>query len=168
MRSISALTCLNKTLFSLLTEINPLDNTLGGLKLFYTSAAAGGLFGLIVSVYYYFSHRSDYDRPSLLVFSVMLAIIVTLFTVTIASRLNRSFTTSIEHDATFTVLSKGHSAGHKGPPQWYLGLNISNQTERIQVSEPFWNTISLGEKVKLTLRNGYFGFPIIVYYDHVF
>jgi|GEM_PF-7047664 len=154
------------SLLLFLPEINILDNTLGGLKLFLISSSMGGIAGICMALYFYFSRRFVPDtRLSLIIYFIIIIVVCSLFSATAASRVNRQWASESEYSNMFTIVSKGHSAGHRGPPQWYLYLAISQRIERIQVTEEYWQAAYPGARVKLILREGFFGYPVVVIYE---
>jgi len=153
----------------LLAETNSLGNTIGGYKLFSAAALAGGIAGLGLAWYFNHSRRFVPDtRFSLVTYFIIVMAIFSLFSVTAANRINRQWGGNSIYFEMLTIASKGNTTGHSGTPRRSLFLlNSSYRTAVIPVSEAFWQSVAPGESVKLTLRDGFFGLPIVMRYDRL-
>jgi hypothetical protein len=143
----------------LIVEAIHFESTFSAGKLFFTSAFCGGVLGFCIARYLIFVKRLGTDKLPRPRFYFMTILTCVALTAAVGSMLNRTLP-SKSYSEIVTIVSK-HTSTWKGSQSWYIFLRLPSGKESIRVPRDFWEEVSLDEKILLSLREGYFGFPIV-------
>ena len=142
-----------------------LDNTIYGLRLFWLSFSVGCLSGFLPAAIFGFFHNdllSGLSGPltRTLKFAFFSALCFGLLFPANASFINRKFIVSPAHQIKVIVTGKGLGGKSKTTPYVFFSPS-PDVTERIEVDRQFFNGISAGQGMSLTLERGFFGYDVV-------
>lgn len=145
-------------------EANWLENTLGGLRLFWIAFTAGALLGMAAATAFAYARQqllSGMSGPVLrsLIFIGGMTVATGLASAAMASLLNRTYVGEA-HTVDATVNDKFYGRGQAQKPRLVIELDTVVK-EHIHVDRPFWNSVAAGEKVELTLCRGTLGYDVL-------
>jgi phage FluMu protein Com len=149
-------------LFLMIWEAQHLENTLGGLRLFYILFMTGLVIGVCIASYFVFSKRLGSDTIAKAYYFFFFVITCTLVTSTVGSRLNRALVSKHSYFETHIVESKSTSTW-KGQRSWHIILRLPSGKKSFKVTKEFWEKVSEDEQLALELRKGFFGYPVVDY-----
>lgn len=146
------------------SEADRLENTIGGVQLFWFAFTAGGLPGLAAGVLFcYYRHEllsgmlGPVQRSALLTANA--ALILGFLSVAGASHVNRTHAREARQ-STVTVTDKFQGKGQAMTPRLVIQLD-SGVEEHIWVDRSFWDRIVPGDEVHLCLRPGALGYDVV-------
>ena len=145
-------------------EVEWLENTLGGLRLFWIAFTGGGLLGMAcATAFAYRRHAllSGMSGPVLrsLIFIGSMTVAAGLASAAMASLLNRGDVEEA-HTVTVTINDKFYGRGQARTPRLEIELDTGVK-EYIQVDRPFWDSVAAGDKIELTLCQGRLGYDVL-------
>jgi hypothetical protein len=148
------------SMLPLLFQINSLENTVGGLKLFWWSVVTGVIVGFGISYFMARRFLSSSERTSLYNLYFFSVWAWTFLTPACASILNRYAPSSAPYKKVFSVSGRCVATG-RGGPSYYLLFRTGNSIERVQVSQQFFRSRKSGNQMVFTMRSGFLRFPVI-------
>ena len=153
-------------IFSMIPEINRLDNTLGGVELLWVGALTGVTVVTLGVVPFVLRRRFQGGWPMGWGFLWVLAG-VAMFSAAMASRANRTFASERMHERSYRVTEKSETSargrrGRRYNPTPLLFLDVEGASERIAVSKTLWDATAVGDWVRVEEREGFFGYPLVV------
>lgn len=147
-------------LFLLLFRIIPIDNTIGGLELFFVSAGCGFLFGIVVVIFI------RVLRPSIFTVSRQRLGVILIYTlgfallfVVLASFINEKLASDTLSEKEVEIVTKSSNTRKKDA--YYIFIGIDGGEERIELQKKAWDALKEGDMITLELKNGYFNYPFI-------
>lgn len=148
----------------LVSEIECIENTIGGMQLLWFALGVGGLFGLVSAAVFSYHHHellSGLVGPlqRSVLFSVMMALTLGLMSVAGASYANRAYARG-SHELKVTVTEKFRARGQAMRPRLVIQLD-SGAEEHVRVDRPFWDRTMPGDEVHLTLCRGALGYDVV-------
>lgn len=145
----------------LLFQIDGLENTLGGLKLFWWSLAIGIAAGVGIAhrlASRRLSSPSKETSPgSLYLFWIW---VCAFLAPAAAGMLNRYGPGPTQQKRVFTVTGQC-TARSKGNSTYYLLFRNGPSQERVHVSKALFHRLKSGQSMVFTLRPGFLGFPVV-------
>lgn len=149
-------------LVSAILEIDSIDNTIRGLKLFWQFGLTGVSISIALlllielrakSVYNIFGRR----------FSISFALGIGLFLLfpTIASYYNRSYASETIQYKNYAVISKNRLGFQNRYKSSYINIAIEKNIERLKVNDELYYKLEVNDSVKLGIRNGALGFSYV-------
>jgi len=99
-------------------------------------------------------------KESLSSLCLVLAFHVGVTLVVLTSRLNRSLSGPVYYES-LAVVQKCWSTS-KGHIRWWLVVRTERGRESIDASGDVWKRVSAGEPVRVALRSGFLGYPVVV------
>ena len=147
-------------------EIRNIDNTIDGVKLFWTFAFIGLLLAALVtfllkvfkpSVYYESNRR----------LSVHLGLFIGLFLIcpAFACFINQSLTDDMTMIEEYTILEKSSSSSRN--QEYYLYLDFNSDKQRVTVWKTFWEKVEEQQKIILLTKKGILGYKYIIEFDTI-
>lgn len=150
------------SLIAIWWESTPLENTLGGDVLFAVACAAGAIVAVLLRAYVWrrmpgapFRERLDE--------LVTLAFGLALLSAAAASFVNRSFPPGPPIGSTHVV--SGAPSGGRAWQRFYIRIEFSFGSEKLEVSREFWASAPTGTKVNLWFVPGRLGFAYLDRYE---
>ena len=145
-------------------EVDWLENTLGGLRLFWIAFTAGGLLGMAAATAFAYARHellSGMSGPVLrsLIFIGGMTVATGLSSAAMASLLNRTYVGEA-HTLTVKIKDKFYGRGQAQKPRLVIEIDTGVK-EHIHVDRPFWDSVAAGEKVELTLCRGTLGYDVL-------
>lgn len=145
-------------------EVDWLENTLGGVRLFWIAFTVGGLLGMACAIAFAWARHellSGMSGPVLrsLVFIGSMTVALGLSSAAVASLLNRAYPGEA-HTMTVKVDDKFYGRGQAQTPRLVIELETGVK-EQIHVDRPFWDGVTAGEKIELTLHQGALGYDVM-------
>lgn len=167
MRRLTIASCvaLFTALVFMIIEIGPLDNTIGGLELFWIGVFTGVAVATPALLVLFL--RTPSLRNATGSGSCAFGLIMSsgLFCAALLGYLNRAFALPGRSARAYQVEEKAMSSSRRAP-EALLFIRVGDHQERIAVDDDFWDGIRDGEFVELTLRRGLFGQPIVIGWRH--
>jgi hypothetical protein len=153
-------------LLILLFRIVPLDNTIGGLQLFFISAGLG--FGLGVAIAFMLksvrpSAFHDSSRRMGIIFGYALGL--ALLFASLASIINEEKASDVIVKKEVQIVSK--SSNTRKVNSYYIFILIDGDQERIELKKKAWDALLEGDMITLELKNGYFNYPFITNFEKI-
>jgi len=147
-------------LFSLIFRIIPLDNTIGGLALFFRASGIGFVLGLLIAFIVKVIRPSVfYDNRRRLGIVSGYSLGLAMLFASLASFINekKASDTIIKKDVE--IVSKSSNTRKKNA--YYIFILIEGEEERLELKKSTWDTLNKGDMLTLELKNGYFNYPFI-------
>lgn len=154
-------------LISLIFEIRKFDNTINGIKLFWTAGLVGVLIAIFLTIIlktgfpsvYYESKRRYTVHFSLFVGLFLLSTAITGF-------VNHHFADQTTFCKKYTIIRKSTSSGRSTEYFFYLIMENNNE-ERFSVGKTRYNNFEEGEQIELCMQKGKFGFDYVTKFNKV-
>ncbi|SFC73040.1 hypothetical protein [Massilia yuzhufengensis] len=148
----------------LINEVDWIENTLGGTRLFFLALTGGGVLGLAAGAFFaFFRHDLLSGLSSPVTRSIA-------FTGGVALTLGFSFAAGASYfnriqvqearEVTFTVADKFYGRGQARTPRLVIQDELGGE-ENIMVDRPFWNDVAAGDKIVLGVSRGAFGYDVV-------
>jgi len=146
----------------LIFRIVPLDNTIGGLQLFFYSAGLGFLLGIgIVLIIKLLRPSVFYDSSRRLGVILSFGLGFGMFFAASASFINEKKADTDLLTKEVEIVTK--SSNTRKSPAYYIFVKIDGDEERIELNKKVWDSFRDGDMVTLELKKGYFNYPFITY-----
>lgn len=147
-------------LITIIFRIVPLDNTIGGLQLFFTSAGLGFVLGLTMAIIIKNIRPSAFNDSSrrmgiILGYALGLALVFA----SLASFINEKKASDTIFKKEVEIVSKSSNTRKKH--SYYIFISIEGKEERLELRKKAWDGLREGDMLTLELKNGYFNYPFI-------
>ncbi|KFI05450.1 hypothetical protein [Massilia sp. BSC265] len=157
-------------LFWMSSEVDWLENTIGGLQLFLYVFVGGNLLGLVCGALFGYYHRdllSGMIGPVLrtMIFAGTTAMTVGAMSIAGASYLNRTHVEEARQ-LTVTITDKFYGRRQAATPRLVARLP-SGDEEHIVVDRPFWDRVMRGDEVALQVCRGVLGYDVVTKWSAV-
>lgn len=143
------------TLILLMFEITTIDNTLGGLRLFWISGFAGVLLAIVVIILLKIKSPTLYHegrRRATVIFGLVLGFF--MLTPASASFVNHTFRTETISCQEYKINRKS-IGGRRLRKTSLLFLTVNGHEERFKVSDELWNDVTEGGPVILCTQKDF-------------
>ncbi|GGG13481.1 hypothetical protein GCM10011344_12690 [Dokdonia pacifica] len=153
-------------LFSLIFRIIPLDNTIGGLELFFISSGLGFVLGLLIAFVIRIIRPSVFDsnRRRMGVIGTYSLGLALLFA-SLASFINEKKASDTITKKDVEIVSKSSNTRKKD--SYYIFILIEGEEERLELKKSAWDALNEGDMLTLELKNGYFNYPFITNFEKI-
>lgn len=153
-------------LLILIFRIVPLDNTIGGLELFFISAGLGFILGILIAFIIKSVRPSAfYDSSRRLGIILGYSLGLALLFAALASLINEKKASDVVAKKEVEIISK--TSNTRKNNAYYIFILIDGKEERIELNKKPWDTLREGDMITLELRNGYFNYPFITNFEKI-
>jgi hypothetical protein len=147
-------------------EISNIDNTIDGLKLFWTFAFIGLLLATVITIILKVFKPSVYYESNRRL-SVHLGLFVGFFLIcpAFACFINQRLADDKTMIEEYTILEKGSSSTRN--QEYYLYLDFNGDKQRVTVWRTFWEKVEDQQKIILLTKKGILGYRYIIEFDTI-
>lgn len=135
-------------------------NMVGAIKFFVLFASIGCVISMIpVAIIQrlpsYIKSKKRGKRLGMLAYIIDFA----LLSASIGALVNRQFASDETFQKRVRVDSKG--ATRKFPIEYLLYVELEGDRKQLSVSRSYWDNVEAGDFIEISMRKGFFGYPII-------
>ena len=154
-------------LFSLIFEIRNFDNTINGIKLFWTTGLVGVLIAILLTIILKIGFPSVY-YDSKRRYTVHFGLFVGLFLLSTAvlGFINHHFADQTIFCKKYPIKRKSASSGRSTEYFFYL-LMENNNEERFSVHKTLYNNFDEAELIEVCMQKGKFGFNYVTEFKKI-
>ncbi|SHF73031.1 hypothetical protein SAMN05444377_11727 [Flavobacterium fontis] len=147
-------------LIGLMFEIRKFDNTINGIKLFWTAGLVGVLIAIILTVILKTGFPSVYYESKRR-YTVHFGLFVGLFLLStaVAGFVNHHFADQSTFYKKYAIIRKSTSSGRS--TEYFFFLIMDNKEERFSVGKTRYHNFEEGEQIELCMQKGKFGFDYV-------
>ncbi|MFV0146063.1 hypothetical protein OBJ68_12795 [Empedobacter falsenii] len=154
-------------LFSLIFEIRNFDNTINGIKLFWTTGLVGVLIAILLTIILKIGFPSVY-YDSKRRYTVHFGLFVGLFLLSTAvlGFVNHHFADQTTFCKKYPIKRKSTSSGRSTEYFFYL-LMENNNEERFSVHKTLYNNFDEAEQIEVCMQKGKLGFNYVTEFKKI-
>lgn len=148
-------------LISLIFEIRKFDNTINGIKLFWTAGLVGVIIAIFLTIILKIGFPSVYyesKRRYTVHFGLFLGLF--LLSTSVTGFVNHHFADQTTFYKKYTIIRKCTSSGRSTEYFFYLPMENNNE-ERFSVGKTLYNNFEEGEQIELCMQKGRLGFNYV-------
>lgn len=163
-----ALTLFGVSLVFLIFEINKIDNTINGIKLFWQSFIIGICLAIIITLILKSTNPSVYyesKRRYTVYFGLFIGL--SLLLPASGSFINHYFAEKNKKCKSYKILRKGNSNGRRST-EYFIYLSVENENEeRFSIRKSLYDELKENEKIELCLIKGKLGFEYVTDFNKI-